>query len=345
MEIKIPNNPTPKNSSPDHSLVKIIILAFLGAAFAFGFSFFLKIFIDSPDWVSGIIILSVMAGFLVMFLLQVFFLGSKTLNALVLLAQSLLFLAGFYDKFSIPIFWAAILLFLILFWGSYSGISELEILSKIKFWRIGKKALPKAIFAVTLFGSVAYYGYFKESAVLKPDEFIISETTFEKAVNPVVPLIQKMFPEFDLSLTAEEFLNKVASSQANKNDQFKKLPDALKKPAISQIAKESEKRIEEMAGISIDPKARVSKALYGAMVKKFTDLPVQIRDATPLFAAAIIFLTIISMSFFIRWIVSLIAYLFYEILLALGFAAIMLQGGSKEVIVLSKTDSQNLINY
>ncbi|PIY58818.1 hypothetical protein COY97_02210 [Candidatus Wolfebacteria bacterium CG_4_10_14_0_8_um_filter_39_64] len=70
------------------------------------------------------------------------------------------------------------------------------------------------------------------------------------------------------------------------------------------------------------------------MVEKFTKLPENVRLFAPVAIAALIFLTIVSLSLPIRLITTVLAFLIYEICLALGFSTIMLEGKSREIIIL-----------
>jgi len=75
-------------------------------------------------------------------------------------------------------------------------------------------------------------------------------------------------------------------------------------------------------------------ALYEIMITKVSQLPANVKSFIPIGIAALIFLSIISLSWPIRMIVNVPAYLIYEICLALGFSAIIIEGKSGEVIIL-----------
>jgi hypothetical protein len=70
------------------------------------------------------------------------------------------------------------------------------------------------------------------------------------------------------------------------------------------------------------------------MVKKFGTLPKSVIPIAPIIVAALIFLIIVGFSLPIRLIVTFLAFLLYEIFLALGFSAKMMEGRDREIIVL-----------
>lgn len=317
----------------DRSISKIIALAVLGITFSFSFGFFLKLFIFESRTVFLLASFSSLLFFLAFFMLGAFFVKSRIKTGQIILLESLAFLAAFYDRLSTNIAIGALASFLILLWANYSGRLELENMLKIRFWRVGKKVLPKAIAALALFVGVAYVSV---GGVSGEKDFFIPQPTFDKIIFPIADfkIIQKFLPGFDLSLPAGELIKNLAKGQIEQNSQMKLLPEAAKKQLINQTAKELEKKFSDFLGVPIGPKTKTSEALYQAMVNKFAALPENIKTAVPVGVAILIFLTIISLSLPIRWLASILAYLAYEICLALGFSVIMLEGKSREIIVL-----------
>lgn len=317
----------------DQSISKIIVLAALGIIFSFFFGYFLKLFIFESRTVFLLASFSSLLFFLTIFLLGAFFVKSRTKTGQIILLESLAFLAAFYDQLSTNVAIGVLASFLILLWANYSGRLELENTLKIRFWRVGKKVLPKAIAALALFVGVAYVSI---GGVSGEKDFFISQSVFEKMLSPVInmKIVQNFLPGFDSSLPTGELIKNLAKSQIEQNSQMKLLPEAVKKQLINQTAKELEKKFSDFLGVPINPKTKTSEALYQAMVNKFAALPENIKTAVPVGVAVLIFLTIISLSLPIRWLASILAYFAYEICLALGFSVIMLEGRSREIIIL-----------
>lgn len=316
----------------DRSIPKIIALAALGIIFSFSFGYFLKLFILESRLDFLLFSFSSFLFFLATFLLGAFFIKSGSRASQIIFLESLAFLAAFYDRLSTNIAIGALAGFLILLWANYSGRLELENMMKIRFWRVGKKVLPKAIAALALFISVVYVGV----GGIGGKEFLISQSVFEKIISPVIDMkiVQNFLPGFNLSLPVGKLIKNLAGNQIEQNPQMKLLPSALKKQLVDQAAKELEDKFSDFIGAPVDPKIKTSEALYQATVKKFLELPENIKTFIPVGVGALIFLSIISLTLPIRWLVSVLAYLVYEICLALGFGVIMLEGRSREIIIL-----------
>ncbi len=318
----------------DKSISKISILAVIGIIFSFLFGYFLKLFILEAE--PNFLLFSFLAGigFLAFFLLLVFFIKTRWLNTVIIFLQVLAFSAPFYDSIS-KIFGLGVLIsFLILLAANHIGRRELENMLNIKFWMIAKKTLPKAIVGLAVFIGIVYVG--AAEVKLQKKEVFISQTAFEKILWPIskTGIIQRFIPGFDFSLKVEELIKNLTQSQIEGNQALKILPQAARNELINQTAKEFEKEISGFIGSPVNPKAKVSEAIYEIAVNKIGKLPDSARSVAPMIAAGLIFLIIISLSFFIRLISAFLAFLVYEMFLAFGFGTIMMEGKSREIIML-----------
>ncbi len=316
----------------DRSVYKIIVLAALGIISSFIFGYFLELFILENRQVFFLASFSSFLVFLAIFLLGVFFIKSRTRINQIIFLESLAFLAAFYNHLSVNIAIGALASFLILLWANHSGWLELENMMKIRFWRVGKKVLPKAITALALFIGVAYVS----AAGIDGKEFFISQAVFEKMIFPAVniKIVQNFLPGLNLSLPVGELAKNLAINQIEQDSQLKLLPANVKNQLIGQSAKELEKQFSDFLGVPINPKTKTSEALYQAMVNKFMALPENIKAVVPVGVAVLIFLIIAGLTLPIRWVASALSYFMYEICLALGVSDIMLEGRSREIIVL-----------
>lgn len=311
-------------------ILKIIFLAFLGIIFSVSFGYFLKSLIIAQDFNSVLILISSLILFWSVFVLQVFFIKSAWTSYLIIFLECLGLIGIFYkDILNSGIQTGIGITFLILILANQRGRRELEDFVKIRFWRINKTILPKAIAAIFLFSSVIYvYGFPTEGG------FFISKQAFEKILLPNKVLIDKFLPGFDFSSTLNEFAKKSVEKEISESAQFKNLPAFAKNQLIAQSAKEFENKISEMAGVKIDSKLKISDAIYEALKNKLINLPENIKPYIPVSAVIFIFLVLEGFAIPIRWIVSIFSFIMYEIFLALGFAKIELEGGSREIITL-----------
>ena len=318
----------------DKAIAKIVIFAIIGTAFSFLFGYFLRLFIFEGQ--SDFLLFSFLAGlgFLIFFLLNVFFIKNLWLVNLTIFLGALAFSASFYDQLSKTFGIGVLISFLILLLANHAGRQELENMLKIKFWRVSKKIVPKAITALAVFVGIVYVGVADFNIERK--DFFISQTTFEKIISPIanIGIIQKFLPGFDLSLPTEKLIENLAASQIEQNPELKLLPESVKNQLIDQSVRELENKISEFTATPLDSKAKASDALYEIIMKKFGNLPTNIKSIAPMIVAALIFLTIVGLSLPIRLMVTVLTFLIYEIFLALGFSTIIMEGKSREIIIL-----------
>ncbi|MEK7555651.1 MAG: hypothetical protein AAB516_02450, partial [Patescibacteria group bacterium] len=153
---------------------------------------------------------------------------------------------------------------------------------------------------------------------------------------PTAGIVNKLniSPEIDFSLPIGDLVKDMAKKQIEENSQFQTLPQAMRNQLIVKATKEIETQISDFFGVPTESKSTISEMLYKAMVDKFNKMPKNIKNIILIGIAALIFLTIEGIAWPIRWLVSVLAWLVYEILLAAGFATIVLEKKSREIVIL-----------
>jgi len=325
----------------DRSMTKIIILAILGIVFASVFSYFLNSFFINYQTTTLTISVGALAGFLIIFLFQSLFIKSLWRVNLIIFLQSIGLMAGFYKRILAPLqgkeidivplilFW---LMFAFLVWANWSGIRETRNLLKVKFWRISKIVLPKAIAAIALAGSVLFV--FPSSPLTVGFQLPISSSSLEKFLTPASGILQKFIPGFDVSLSVAELTKSLAERQIAKLPEAQRLPKSAQQQLIAKAMKDFEGQIANVFGSDINPKLKITDIAYEALKNKFEELPENLKFIVILSIAALLFLTIEGVAIPFRWFITIIAFIIYEILLMTGFATIMLEGKSREIIIL-----------
>lgn len=312
----------------DKSISKIIFLAILGGIFLAIFGYFLKLVFLRGEFNFFLLMILSATVFLIIFLLQSVFIKSLRRINLIIFLECLALFGSFYDKFLTPaISYGAIAVFLILIWANRNGVREMENMLKINFWRVSKIVLPKSIMGLAIFSSFVFVG-------LNKGEFFISSANFEKLILPAAPIIEPFFPDFDFSLSLDQLIANLVNQEISAMPQAQDLPKSAKNQLINQSSKEMKNKILNLLGVPVDTKMKITDAAYEAIKKRFSDLPENFKGFILIGAAFFLFLTIESFAWPIRLIISAIAFIIYEILLALGFASIILEGRSREIILL-----------
>ncbi len=312
----------------DRADSKIAVLAVLGVISFFLFGYFLKLYFSRGNlnffWFS----LGSLSIYLIIFLFQSLFIKNLKKTNLIIFLESAGLLAGFYDRFNWQISAGAFVVFLFLLWGNFNGVRQLRDSVKVKFWKVSKAAMPKAVAAAALFGSVVYMN-------VNGGDFFLSRPAFEEILKPSVSIIQRFIPDFSFSLSIKDLAKNLAEKQINEMPQAQFLPKSAKTQLAVQSAKELEGRFSNiLGGAPIDSKLKISEAVYDALNDKFLNLPENIKYLVLLAVGLIIFLTIESFALPFRLIISFIGFIIYEILLAAGFATIVLEGKNREIIIL-----------
>jgi len=324
--------PITDGASLDRSKIKIIVLAFFGVVFSFASGFFLQVFMVNGG--GNNLLLSFLSGlgFMAVFLLCVFFIKTGWIVNLAIFIQSLAFFVLFYDRLSAMVGIGAVLGFLFFISGIYAGRSELENSLEIKFWKIGKKVLPKAIAGIAIFAGVVCASFIDVGS----KEFFIPRGAFNAVVSPMADsgLLEKIAPGFDFSGSTEEMIRNIAMRKIENNPQLKILPDSIKEELAGKAVQEVKNQTAGIAGTDLNFQGKLSDTMYDFLAVKFYSLPESILNSTPIIVAIFIFLAIISFVWPIRLIAAFVSFLLYETFLALGFGVIIFEGRSKENVIL-----------
>ena len=332
----MPEDPSNSNKIPvngvetDSSITKIIILGVLNVGLASVFGYFLKLITDGQGrLILGTLLLGI--GFLIFFLLDVFLIKSFWRITVIVVLESLALLIFFLGSLSFYLFSGFLIIVLLLLSSIQAGRRELANMLKIRFWRISKVVVPKAIFALALFSGLVYF-----NSVKGEESFFISPPVFERIfiLSSGGNIIEKFFPGFSMSTPLGESLRAVAQRQVNDEPQFQSLPEESREELISQTTRQLEEKFSSFLGVSLGDDASLPGVIYRAIVQWFASLPETGKMLASGGAAFLIFLTIIALTWPIRLLVSVLSYLVYEIFLALGFSVIMLESRSREIILL-----------
>ena len=318
--------------SLDRSKVKIIILSLFGVVFSFASGFFVQVFMVSGGG-NNLLLSSLMAlAFMAVFLLCVFFIKTGWMVVLAVLFQSLAFFIFFYDRFSLMVGVGIILGLLFFVSGIYAGRKEIENALEIKFWKVAKKVLPKVVAGIAVFAGVICASFIDVS----DKDFFISRNAFNVVVSPITDngVLEKIMPGFNLAGSTEEMIRSIATKELENNPQLSLLPDSIKEELLGNAIQQVKSQAMGMAGTQLNFQSKLSDTMYDFLAVKFYSLPDNILNSTPILVAVFIFLVIISFIWPIRLLAAFVSFLLYETLLALGFGTIILEGRSKENVIL-----------
>ncbi len=302
----------------DLSLIKINIIAFIGILFSVGFSFFLNRIFQLAGDTSLNVTFALILGtlFLVVVFLQAILIKDIKRVAMILFLQTLGLLAPFIFFINGFILVGFIITFLLLFWGSSSCKKELQYSMKIRVFRISKFVLPKAITGLSIFIVASYLGAFQST------ELKISLDTFRRIVLPADAFVKIVIPGFTLE---DNFSNMIIL--------VNKLGDRPKDEQNFIIQKQ-----QEYYSDLVNYKFEINESIINILFNSYNQNVGKISDNSKILIlfiiGAVLFLLVRSIGTPVSWFVALVASLIYEILLTFGFATVVLETRSREIILL-----------
>ena len=326
-------NPIDVNRNVDmigiKGLIKIGALTFVGVLFALGFSWFFRSFLLGSEWGQLIWSMACAIGYLVVFTLQTFFIRANTHFAVAFLLQCIALL-GFFITITTPVMILFAVVYALLLSASFGGRKILENTLKIDFWNISKLIVPKGIIALTLLISVFIPLHLQANKDVLP----LSIATFDKVLVSSNVFVKRFYQDYDPSNSVEEIARTTTEQQLAAIPQAQNLKPVEREILIKRAMNDFYEQIFSYTGVTINPKDPFSKAAYGILEEKFNGLKDEAKLWIYIIFGSIIFISIASIMLPIRILVGLLAFFFYETLLALGFAHVTIESRPKETIIL-----------
>lgn len=204
---------------------------------------------------------------------------------------------------------------------------ELETSLKIRFWKICKISLSGNIPALLLF--------FLALLFIKGSFF--TETNFTNFIlKPTSSIISAYLPGFDSNKNTKEFITQMIVNNLNETEKqtLGKLSPVVRNQAISVLVDKFSTNLENSTGSIIDLNKPISTNIYTAIISAYNGLTGNSRTFAIIIGVISVYYLIASVMFILYLPIALIVYIFYEIILATGFALVQLESRSREVIVL-----------
>lgn len=318
----------------NYPLSKIIVLAVWGIVTIFGFSFFWNLFLTSShgSFLFLALFFICLLFFLVSFLLNVFFIKSFKILCLIVALEWVALLLVNYNYFSALFLSGSVVIVFLFLIAGWDGQRQLQNMIKISFWSISNIVMPRVILGIAIFLSFVYYLYLYQIDSQK--EFFLSRQSFGMLMNILNPFLSQAINGFNVSGTVDKVINDIIINKVSKDTTSGVLFDDYKKQASLVEVEEVKKRLINSFGNGLEFQVQVSDFLYNLFVKSFRELNSYQRDVFYSMLSVLIFFVVFCLGFPLRWLVVVLSFLVFESLIALGFASIILEGSSREVIVL-----------
>ncbi len=313
-----------KNDSTevDTSMPKIISIGVLGLILGIAISYFLNSLVENPSaanftWAASLIVL-----FIITFFLQSIFVKSLKLNLLIILVEMVGLTSFFIIKnYSLILLIAIVLTYAALFSAAKKSKGELSNQLKISMLKVARLSVPKIVTAIAILISVVY------SQPFFPQNLVISKNLIKSIIAPSEILIKIADNYLHIGLTnfaVDKTISQLADEMAQKSEL----------PIGSQIIEQGLIMQASQIGLTIKSEESLLDVAYNFINSKVQNLNKTMKWI--IFGAMflLIFLTTKGIFWVFRWLLYVLIYLFYEILMALGFCKLSYEQISKEIIVL-----------
>ncbi|MDP1689464.1 MAG: hypothetical protein Q8L47_05065 [bacterium] len=308
-----------QESEIDISAIKINSIAIAGILISLCFAFFVsRLSQNFGDLTTNMIFATIFGTlFLVIVFLQAILVKEKARVGVVLFLQSAVMLIPFIYFLTIFSIVGFIITFLLLYWGSVSGKNELMYSLKVRIFRISKFILPKAITGLSIFVVACYMSVFQNNGLL------VSPDTFKRIILPAEAITKIVMSEFSLNDTFENAILKLRPEMA-------KFTKDQKTEAIKQQQDSFSKLLQTKFGTN----DILINIFYNAYKENIGKVSPNSKILVLLMVGVLLFLIVRSIGTPIAWFVALVSAAIFEILIVLGFATIVLETRSKEIVIL-----------
>lgn len=333
---------TPKESAPSiyagaFSYLKSSILGFFTTVFAFAAGFlinnaaFQQLHLESKTIV-GLSVAIVL--FLIFLTLEVVFISRRSFLALMLVASSVGLALGFFANFSQNILLALAAAAVVIVVGGMTTRAALDDSLKISFFRVANSSVKFGILALAIIFAVLFFNVFSTKPLEKNNP-ILSEGLMNMTLQILSKPLSSVLGGVDLSKSLRDTATGMVDQQIQQDPSLKdKITPTQRQQIIDKSLQDLQARLGGIFGGTLNVDEALSSALYDAMLNKLNTLPPSARSIIMIIGAVLVLFTVLAVSPIIRPIIAGLSFLFYEILLALGFGSIIYETRSKETIVL-----------
>lgn len=304
----------------DRSIYKIAALGAAGVILAGLFGYELFSLSAAPDLSRTLIIIGLGVGWLSLLTLRTFLIKSAKI-ALGLIFLEILALWTFMpQKFAGFNLLGAVILLIFLTIGFIGGRADINNSLKIKFWHTSRRTIPAAMTGLAILITFYVLQSFKLT------EFSIPRGAFDLFLKSSEPIAAVLIPNFSLDAKVNDVLRSFVESR---------LPPGTPAPVISEAVAGLKTSIREATGINISGEERVGDALYDISIARLLDLPSAVKTLALISLGLLIFLFLKGLALILNWVIIILAFLIFQMLLALNFLHIGLESQNKEIIVVN----------
>jgi hypothetical protein len=291
------------------------------SAFAFGYFYFRFLAGESGIWPMIVFL----AAFCVVTVIRAIAGRDPWGSVAVILVETLAMTGSFIALESIGTFLlVALVVFIFLLWGYVESRDEVEKSLELRFFTIAHPYINKIITAAVLMTAIFYLPVFSAKNSL------LTETSFESFFNASAGLIKLVYPGFNADSTVGGVATTLAVSQVGKDPNFVGMPESVQQSVIQQSVSSTVSNINSSLNVHVAADERVETALYDFLTSTLRGWKDNFGVWFFVGWAALIFLLVRSIGFFLSLIVSFVAFLVFYALVSLKVVRIEYEPRMKE---------------
>jgi hypothetical protein len=331
----------------DFNIAKIVILALFSIGTSMAMMYEIGEFLSSLQyaflWFGVITFLM----FLVLNILNTFFIKRFTILASIILLETVLPTVFFFDRIKTEVWPLAIgfsLFFIFVLAGARQGKSHLANSIKVKFFSITKLVTPKLVTGALVGVSIVFYMQcfsLGGACVEGMGKELLNQTL--SASKPIINIwipnispdqtINEFFKQFALSEMARVQSEGGLTSAINLKSGISDLPIEVRNQIINKFAGEIRNTVEQKTG-ALNTKESVRNEVFrliSAYIGTFSDAA---KSLISISLAVLFFFSLKGFGFLLYWLIDLIAFLVYKLLIAANFAAVNYETRNREFVIL-----------
>lgn len=313
----------------DYSPLKVNGVAVYGVLSALFLSYSLQLFLNSLASVASVIFLASAALFLMALFLKVLFIKQIERILLTFFFEGLALLFFFTGGILTFAVTGVFLVWVFCVMAYFAGRREITYGLKIHPFRISRVVLPKGITALSLFITFVYLSLGHAGGA------IISEDTFNRIVLPNDAMVRYFYPQLSLTDTFADAARIYVVANLEKSSAFIALPTDQKNVAINSSLRDVKNFVkkEYLNNADFEDNDKLINIIYKSFIQFLSKVPAGQQSWITFGFGLIFFLIIRSLGTVFGLLISPLAVVLYEILIASGFGLVVLEATSKEIIV------------
>ena len=338
-----------KEPEEDRSLWKIIILALFGAGLVIVATHFFNEFLLTAGYSNLFFSFLFVGIFLVVMILQVFFIkdGFKMAGVTFLqggVAPLIVFYPKIYPAPSLVLIAGSLIFFIFMVSAAIKGQRVLANSLEVRFFFTARNILPRVFTGFLIFFTIVLYlNYFLWDNF--NDE--LGKVLVGQTLDSSRPIVGIVFSDISFNKTVQNFLDVIAENQLRKIRpglasragtepaiDFQSLSPPEKAEVVKQFSLGLKKELEKIVG-PLNVNEPVKGEVFKIVKNYFSGLSDALKSALGLVLALVFFFSIKGMASLLYWFIELVAFVLFKFLLITGFARISLENRGREFVILS----------